>query len=510
MDYQVKIRGNRVELGEIEAVLDKHPDVRQSVVLAREDKPGEKRLVAYIVAKPQRKAETSQLRSHLAEQLPDYMIPSAFVLLNEMPLSPTGKVDRRALPRPSNQRPELRQAYAMPKDELELHLANIWCDILSLDRVGINDRFFELGGTSLQAARFINRLQEELSENIYIVSIFESPTIAEYAAFLKKNYALAVAIKLDFKKILKDKNQATKPIGADTKKINEEMIARMHKFIPTLTPISGENEYEKNPPAIFILSPPRSGTTLLRVMLAGHPDLFAASELQLLGFNTLRERRTAFSGKYRLWLEGTIRIIMAIKGCDAEESALIMEEYERQNLSTKQFYRILEQWIGNKILVNKSPSYVLDINTLEKAENDFQDALYIHLVRHPYAMVKSFESYHIDQVLFLKEQPFSPRQLGELVWYISHENVLQFLKKIPKQRQYHMRFEDLVSEPKKVLEELCRTLQLKFVPDLLNPYENLDKKMTDGIHKESKPMGDTKFLEHKESNQKWPMFGKAY
>jgi hypothetical protein len=231
-------------------------------------------------------------------------------------------------------------------------------------------------------------------------------------------------------------------------------------------------------------------------MLAGHPDLFAGSELQLLGFTTLKERRTAFSGKFSLWLEGTIRTIMEVKGCDAEKATRIMEEYEGQNYTTKQFYRVLQEWIGSKTLVDKSPSYVLDLNTLEKAERDFHDALYIHLVRHPYAMVRSFESYHMDQVLFLKAQPFSPRQLGELVWLISHKNALQFLEKVPEHRQYHMRFEDLVSQPQKVMEELCRTLQLEFHPDLMKPYDKMENKMTDGIYEESKPMGDTRFLEH--------------
>jgi amino acid adenylation domain-containing protein len=500
IDHQVKIRGNRVELGEIEAVLDRHPSVKQSAVLVLEDGQGEKRLVAYFVAKPQLKPSSSQMRVYLTEKLPEYMIPSAYVLLDAMPLSPTGKVDRQALPKPNNKRPELGEVYIMPRNELERHLASIWCDILSLDRVGINDRFFELGGTSLQAARFINGLQEELGENIYIVSIFESPTIAKYATFLQRNYPQALARKFGAKKVSENEIQLAKPVGPDIRKINEVMIAQMYKCIPSLTQIMGDKKGKKNPPAIFILSPPRSGTTLLRVMLAGHPNLFSASELQLLGFNTLQERRAAFSGKYSLWLEGTIRTIMAIKGCDAEQGTRIMEEYEQQNLTTKQFYRVLQEWIGGKILVDKSPSYVLDINTLEKAENDFQDALYIHLVRHPYAMVRSFESYHMDQVLFLKDQPFSPRQLGELVWFISHKNVVQFLQKIPKHRQFNMRFEDLINEPQRVLEDLCQTLRIQFYSDLINPYDNIEKKMIDGIYKESKPMGDTRFLEHGKIN----------
>jgi amino acid adenylation domain-containing protein len=496
VDNQVKISGNRIELGEIESVLEAHPSIKQAVVLAREDEPGEKRLVAYVIADSQDKLEPAQLRLHLAQKLPEYMLPSAFVMLDAMPLSPTGKVDRRALPRPGSKRPELEQAYVAPRKELERYLAGLWGNILGLDRVGIHDRFFELGGTSLQAARFINRVQQELNENIYIISIFEAPTISEYAAFLKKDYGQAVARRFDIGQVPGDEPRPDKHTDLAQDKIDDASIARMVECIPALTRAREGQAVAKNPPAIFILSPPRSGTTLLRVMLAGHPDLFAASELQLLGFNTLKERRAAYSGMYSLWLEGTIRTIMEIKGCDAEEATRIMEEYERQDYTTKQFYGVLQEWIGDRILVDKSPSYVLDLQTLEKAECDFHDALYIHLFRHPYAMVRSFESYHIDQVLFLKAQPFTPRQLGELVWLISHGNALQFLRQIPQQRQYQLCFEDLVRQPQPVMEELCRTFQLRFHPELIKPYDQLEKKMTNGIHKESKPMGDTRFLEH--------------
>jgi hypothetical protein len=231
-------------------------------------------------------------------------------------------------------------------------------------------------------------------------------------------------------------------------------------------------------------------------MLAGHPDLFAAAELQLLGFNTLDERRMAFSGKFSLWLEGTIRTIMEIKGCEAEEARHIMADYER-HYTTKQFYQLLQEWIGNQTLVDKSPSYVLDLSTLEKAERDFDNALYIHLVRHPYAMVRSFEAYHMDQVLFLRDHPFSARQLGELIWVVSQQNTVEFLRKIPKHRQYRMRFEDLVSRPRAIMEALCETLRLEFHPGLVEPYKDMDKKMINGIYPDSTPMGDTKLLQYR-------------
>lgn len=503
IDNQVKIRGFRIELGEIEAVLSRHESVGQCVVAVIEDDPGDERLAAYIVKKHSNKVTVTELQRFIQSKLPEYMVPQYIIELNEMSLTPNGKVDRKALPHPEQRRPEISQSYVEPQSKLERYLANIWCNILKLDRVGVHDRFFELGGTSIQAAQFIGRLQDDLCENIYIVSIFEAPTIAEYAQFLQKNYCNALTEKLGIMESYTANLQHKHISLSGNGKIDLQMIERMREVIPTLPQYEDKNDdYSKNPPVIFILAPPRSGTTLLRVMLAGHPRLFAAAELQLLGFNTLKERRDAFQGKFSLWLEGTIRAIMEIKGCDAAEAATIMEGYEKLNSTTKQFYMNLQKWIGDRILVDKSPSYVFDTKTLEKAELDFYNPLYIHLIRHPYAVVKSFENYHMDQVLYLKDHQFNPQELAELVWVISHQNTIQFLENVPDHRKFQMCFEDLVAQPKLTMEKMCDKLSLEFHSDLIRPYKDMSKKMTNGIYEISKPMGDTKLLKHGEINPK--------
>lgn len=500
VDHQVKIRGNRIELGEIETVLNQHPAVQETVVVAREDKSGNKRLHAYIVPKKGPKPPVKQLRDFVLKTLPDYMIPSSFTFLESFPLNPNGKADRAALPARDQSRPQLEQPYVAPRTELERCLCDLWREILSLDQVGIHDRFFELGGDSIQAAVFINKLREKLGEFLYIVTIFESPTIADFAAFLSSHYAKSLHRLLESSANVDSATLVADPL----EKINPGMVQTMRQLVPTpgYRPKDRADQVSKNPPAIFILAPPRSGTTLLRVMLAGHPKIFAAPELQLLGFNHLMDRKQAFTGKFSLWLEGTIRCIKEIKGCDAEEAKRIMDDFERENLSTKDFYRVLQEWIAPKILSDKSPAYVLDLETLKRAEEDFDQALYIHLVRHPYPMIRSFESYHFDQVLYMPEHPFSPRQLGELVWLVSHQNTLEFLRSVPEERQYRMRFEDLVNDPKNLMEEMCEKINLEFHPDLLRPYENKEKKITDGIYAVSTPMGDTKFLEYQQINPK--------
>lgn len=186
LDHQVKIRGFRIELGEIEAALGQHPTVREAVVLAREDVPGQKRLVAYVVSKGETPGSyVADLRHFLQTRLPDYMIPSAFVWLKTLPLTSNGKVDRRALPAPTQIRLELATANVAPRSPLEQTLVAIWSDILGLSSIGIDDDFFELGGHSLLATQLISRLRDAFQVELPLRYIFEARTIASLAEQLE-------------------------------------------------------------------------------------------------------------------------------------------------------------------------------------------------------------------------------------------------------------------------------------------------------------------------------------
>jgi len=178
IDHQVKVRGNRIELGEIESILGQHPNVREVVVTTREDVPGDKRLFAYVVPNQEQTTTPRDLRRFLKEKLPDYMMPSAFVLLDKLPRTPNGKVDRRALPVPDKTRPELEETFVAPRTPVEEVLAGIWAEVLGLDRVGVQDNFFELGGHSLLATQVISRVRDAFSVELSLYSLFEAPTIS--------------------------------------------------------------------------------------------------------------------------------------------------------------------------------------------------------------------------------------------------------------------------------------------------------------------------------------------
>jgi amino acid adenylation domain-containing protein len=186
IDHQVKIRGFRIELSEIESMLARHPAVKECAVLARSDNGSEPRLVAYLVT-GQDAPGVEELRAHLSRNLPEYMVPSAFVFLEGFPLTVNGKLDREALPAPGSERPQMATEYVAPESDLEKLLASLWKTALRQDQVSVNDNFFDLGADSLMLTTLHRRLQVELKREIPITELFQFPTIRSLAERLGQN-----------------------------------------------------------------------------------------------------------------------------------------------------------------------------------------------------------------------------------------------------------------------------------------------------------------------------------
>jgi len=483
IDFQVKIRGHRIELGEIETGLASHPAVHEAVVTARE-RNGELRLAAYVVAREA--VEREELRAHLATSLPDYMVPADWVFLEAFPLTTSGKIDRRALPEPERVRVE----HVAPRTPLERFLAALWEETLGVERVGLRDSFFDLGGTSITGAVVVNRLQGVMGEILHVVALFDAPTLAELAAYLGREHRAAVARVWSPESLPGDLTAEVR-----STRVDEARLAELRALVQPLAPFPSDEP--KNPPVLFVLAPPRSGTTLLRVMLGGHPGLFSPPELELLTFNTMDERRAAFTGRDSFWLEGVLRAVMEARGCSLDEARERVEACEREGWTVRRFYRRLQEWVGGRTLVDKSTNYPLDPEVLRRAEATFEAPFYLHLVRHPYGMIHSFEEAKIDQVFFRRPHPFARRELAELIWTASQRNILAFLETVPAGRQHRLLFEDLVRDPEGELRRLCAALEIEYHSDMAEPYKEKRSRMTDGLHAEGRMLGDMKFHEHR-------------
>jgi amino acid adenylation domain-containing protein len=195
-DRQVKVRGFRIELGEIESRITRHPDVQEAAVIVRAEEPGQKRLIAYVVARSGIELDAAQLRDYLAPILPEYMVPSAFVPLPRLPLTPNGKLDRRALPAPGAEA-FVGRPYESPVGEIEEIVAAIWRELLRLERIGRHDHFFELGGHSLLAMQVMVRIRSQLSLELAISELFDNPVLDRFAARVAERREALLLERLD-------------------------------------------------------------------------------------------------------------------------------------------------------------------------------------------------------------------------------------------------------------------------------------------------------------------------
>jgi len=391
------------------------------------------------------------------------------------------------------QRPEQKATYAAPRNKAEELLTGMWQELLGISPLGIHDNLLDLGVNSINGITFINRLKEQLGEIIHITAIFDAPTVAELAEYFETHYPdsfNALTGKTDVKAPAPEKDAAG---------VTPEKIMR-YRRLASIRFSDPEPSQSQNPPVLFILSPPRTGSTLLRVMLAGHPQLFSPPELNLLYFETMGQRKAELQGPAASHLQGVLSAVMQLKNCTIEEAGHIVDQFEKQDISTKDFYRLLQQWCGNRLLVDKSPGYANDPAILEQAERNFSNARYIHLTRHPYGMIRSYVDARMDLLGgsdITKMLDVTRQELAEMIWTSNVDNITRFLDRIPPQRKLSVRFEDLVSTPDNTAHEICRFLNLEFHPGMLEPYKEKKNRMTDGVHAEGHMIGDPKFHQHK-------------
>jgi len=316
----------------------------------------------------------------------------------------------------------------------------------------------------------VNQLSRDLDFIIYPREFYERPRIDSLTEFL--------SAELGNKDIALNSNQ---PSPKTLEIFETKSLANSR----TLTPSS-----ERLPGIIFILSSPRSGSTLLRVMLAGHPSLFSPPELHLLPFNTMREREEQLNLSHLG--EGLQKTLMEIHNLDAAASQGLVRDMEQQNLSIKQVYQRLQENIAPRLLVDKSPSYAVNRAILERGEDIFANSKYIHLVRHPYPVIESFVRMRMQKMAGLGDE--NPYQVAEQVWSKSNQNILDFLKQIEPERYHQIRYEELVKEPSATLSQLCDFLNVDFDSALLQPYEG--DRMTEGVYQSSLSISDPNFLKH--------------
>ena len=282
-------------------------------------------------------------------------------------------------------------------------------------------------------------------------------------------------------------------------RISEQDVARFSQLIKPRKAAGAPPSSGKNPRAVFVLSPPRSGSTLLRVMLAGNPQLFAPPELHALSYASMDERRADLDGERGDQLrEGAVRSLMQTRDWSADEARSLIETCEAQGMSTGEFYGLLQANLDGRLLVDKTPTYAYSVDILGQAEAYFEDPLYIHLVRHPCGMIRSYEESDLTRMmpLMMKSSEFSSRAVAEMIWLMSNRNIMQFSQQVPAQRWCTVSYEQIVSDPQAQMTRLCEFMGVDYHQDMVHPYSDNNARMTDGVDSSSKMSGDLKFHLH--------------
>ena len=357
--------------------------------------------------------------------------------------------------------PEERETY------LRHYLQNAIATILQIEPANLatSDSLLDIGMDSLMVMEAINQLKTDLQLMLYPREFYEHPQIDSLATYLAAEFTSV--------------NSKPLTVGVDRD-----------------APPNSNRDTSLLPPAAFILSSPRSGSTLLRVMLAGHPNLSSPPELHLLPFATMQEREEEL-GISQLG-EGLKRAFMNLKNIDAAASQKLVEKLIAENLSVKEVYGMLQQLAGDRLLVDKSPTYASNKETLERAETIFNKPKYIHLVRHPYSVIESFTRMRMDKLI--GKGNANPHKLAESIWNDSNQNILDFAREIDSDRYYLVKYEELVMQPREIMTGVCDFLGVPFNSAVLTPYTG--DRMTDGVYDNSMSLGDPNFRDRQKIDAK--------
>ncbi len=383
-----------------------------------------------------------------------------------------------------------------PRNDLENTICEVWKEIFSINSISVFDNFFRLGGDSLVSMKsYVTEFQKKTGIVLHVRAIFEAQTIEEQAAYINKNYP-GMFGSLNENHSVANKNTE---ISDNLKKLTADDFNDFSRVLSYEEKILKPINKKLEKPIVFILSPPRSGSTLLRVMLAGNRNLCAPEELELLGYNHLKERGEILNDYLSYKKDGLNRLIETIRSVDQKTAIDIMSQYEQTGKTIPAIYDEIISSINNRVLVDKTPSYSNRMTTLKRAEEIFENAKYIQLLRHPCGMINSFKEIRLDLLNpadIRNNIKYSPEQLAELLWVRSHRNINSFFENIPTDRVFKLKFEDLLANPEESCQSICQFIGVEYDGEMLFPYKEKQQRMTS----EYRMLGDPKFHMHKDIN----------
>lgn len=445
-------------------------------------------VMAAVVPMPGTPLHDGAMRKALSERLPHFKVPARFFIVNELPLNATGKIVRADATRHFCDQFEDQQAGGLrldepPQDPLEAWLQSAFARVLNDPLFGVESDFFEMGASSHDVVELLLTLEEFLGETVHVPLLFSAPTVRSLASRIRLDYPNASA---RFG-VANQGNSSDAPPGGEALSF-ESFCRSLPQFVPPPA-------HESNSAPAFILSAPRCGSTLLRVMLAGHPKLFAPPEMRMMNFASLAEWRGALDGKYRFFRDGLVQAVMSAKNIPETEARKELDAMADQGWTSVQVMEWLEGALNGRVIVDKTPIYALRGDVLSYLKRSFPKARYIVLRRNPVDMVKSFEKARMHQSWMYPNET-QPAALAEMIWRKTYETIEAFAEKVDTRYIMTTSFEDLVSDPAGVLPKICRFLRVPFDPVVLDPHADDVHRMTKGLSATARMIGDPRFKTH--------------
>ena len=350
---------------------------------------------------------------------------------------------------------------------MEAEILEIWREVTGLPELGPEDNFLALGGTPALAEKLIKKLEQNFGQHFHSAWLLVAPTVRDQVRWMESTWMGGEG---------ESPLPNMEPNPPVWRMLYDKQFAAQRDF---------KEPERKNPTACFILSPGRSGSTLLRAMLNGHPDLFAPPELELDLFYDMKSRHKglAFGWSDLLGLESAVSQLWS---CDHDEAVALVNEWREANLPTLEVFRNLQIRCSPRLLVDQTTSLAVSMPALRRIELSFDQAHFIHLQRHPLAMIRSWVRSNFAQVV-----PCTPRSAAEVNWVLAHQNVLRLFESVPDHRKLAVRYEDLVTDPQAQMTRIAKFLGVEFDAGMLDPYgDNLQTTSPCGRFS-----GDKKFLQ---------------
>jgi acyl transferase domain-containing protein/acyl-CoA synthetase (AMP-forming)/AMP-acid ligase II/acyl carrier protein len=354
------------------------------------------------------------------------------------------------------------------------YLMNCMAESLQVDAATLSpeDDIVSIGLDSIMVMDVLRTIQNDLKLRLNPREVFDQDSLAALATYI------ATEINITQDHTIGEAPPEEGYLEASFKKSREKVTGSV-----TIT--------EKNPSCVFLLSSPRAGSTLFRVMLAGHPQLFSPPELHLLPFPDMQDRLAVLGDGISLG-DGLQRGLMEIQGIDADEAQAKVDQMVADRTSTLEVYRMLQDGCAPRALVDKSPSYGGSLEFLERAEEMFDNAKYLYLHRHPYSVIESYVRSRTGRMFdFGHADPFL---LAEEVWTVHNSNFLKFFENVDPARMHRVCYEEMVVNPEPYMREVCAFLEVNYDDGLVNPYDG--NRMTDGLRPDSRSIGDPNFQKH--------------